>query len=111
MGILWALFWGVDMTLEHLDFLGATDASDEYGLGGCIASVSRSEIKRFACIAERDWEYATLDNVVSKPRGRLLGTPFPTHKRIEDFTTIFSVACTDDDHMNLREADAVIRYL
>ena len=111
MGILWGPFWGIDMTLEHLDFLGATDASDEYGLGGCTASASKSDIQRFARIAEREGGDATLDNVVSKPRGRSLGTPFPTRKRVDDLTAIFCVKCTDSDHINLREANAVIRYL
>ena len=46
--------WGVDMTLPHLDFIGATDASGEFGLGGCTASVPRSVLSKFAKAAERD---------------------------------------------------------
>ena len=30
-------FWGVDMRVPHLDFIGATDAFDEFGMGGCVA--------------------------------------------------------------------------
>ena len=63
------------MTLQHLNFFGATGASDEFVLGGCIAHVYAIEIKRLARIAERDGEYATLSGVVSKPRPKSLGTP------------------------------------
>ena len=52
--------WGVDMRLPHLDFVGATDASGEFGLGGCTAPMSRRAISQLSKAARRDGEYATL---------------------------------------------------
>ena len=103
--------WGVDMRLRHLDFIAATDASGEFGLGGCTALVSCSTLSRLAKAAERDGEYVTLSDVTDKPRSRSLGTPCGVGLRTKDFNSIFSVRCHGDEHINLREARAVLMYV
>ena len=99
------------MRLPHLDFIGATDASGEFGLGGCTARVPHSTLSRLAKSAERDGEYATLSDVVDKPRSRSLGTPCEVGLQTKDFNSIFSVLCHEDEHINLREARAVLLYV
>ena len=74
-GVVLAPFWGVDMRLPHLMLLGATDASSEIGLGGCMSPVDAATITNLAKAAERDGQYVTLEGIESKPRGRSLGTP------------------------------------
>ena len=60
--------WGVDMSVGHLPFIAATDASSEYGLGGCTAPRTLSSMSSLASLAERDGTYFTLQGVIDKPR-------------------------------------------
>ena len=109
--VIFGPMWGVYMRLPHLDFIGATDASGEFGLGGCTARVPLASLATMAKAAECDGEYATLADVVDKPRSRLLGTPCKVGLRTKDFSSIFSIRCHDDEHINLREARAVLLYV
>ena len=104
-------FCFVDMKLEHLDFAGATDASSEFGLGGCIAKAAKSTLSGLLAASERDGCYVTLDGIVSKPRSRSLGIPHLFGFKLHDFGAIFSYRLTDNEHINLREAHAIIFYL
>ena len=104
-------FWGVDMRLSHLDFVAATDASSEFGIGGCIAKASPTILSNLLMAAERDGVYVTLEDIVDKPRTRSLGTPHQVPFKAYDFGTIFSYRLTDNEHINLREAHAILFYL
>ena len=105
------VIWGVDMSLTHLPFLGATDASSEYGLGGCTVPRPVASMSRLAAQAERDGTYVTLRGGADKPRTRSLGTPHNLGIGLAEFTSIFSVRCSDDDHINIRECKALIFYI
>ena len=61
--------------------------------------------------AERDGVYVTLERVTDKPRARSLGEPHLTPFKTHDFGTIFSYRLIDDEHINLREARAILYYL
>ena len=111
LGILLAPFWGVDMTLPRLPFAGATDASSENGIGGCTAVLPHAAISELGRAAERDGGYVTLKGVVDKPCGRSLGVPHHLAVGFDRFSTIFSVCCSDGEHINLREARALLFYL
>ena len=106
-----AVMWGVDMGLPHLPFLAATDASSEFGLGGCTASFDPQTLSSLAAFAERDGAYVTLREVIDKPRSRSLGTPHDLGVGPGYFTTIFSIRCTDNDHINIRECKALLFYV
>ena len=106
-----APFWGVDMKLPHLGFVGATDASSEFGIGGCTAGIGEVEVSKLARFAERAGAYVTLLVVESKPRSRSLGSPHNLRVGFDRFTAIFSIKATDDDHINLREARALHFYV
>ena len=106
-----SIFCMVDMNLQHLDFVAATDASSEFGIGGCIAKASKSVLSGLLTAAERDGVFVTLQGVLDKPRGKSLGTPHLTPFRVHDFGTIFSYRLTDNEHINLREAHAILFYL
>ena len=110
-GAVLAPFWGVDMRLPHLNFFVATDASSEYGLGGCTAHMSPDEASELLKAAERDGTFVTLAGVVDKPRSRSLGTPHPLKIGMGAFTAIFSIECSDSEHINLREARVVLHYV
>ena len=110
-GVLLAPLWGVDMALPHLPFVAATDASSDYGLGGCTAPFGPKDMSHFAALSERDGAYVTLRGVVDKPRSRSMGSPHLLDAGFERFTTIFSVKLTDDDHINIRECKALLFYL
>ena len=69
------------------------------------------ELTRLAGIAERDGEYTTISGIEAKPRTRSLGTPNRLQLELNDFATTFSVRCHDREHINLREARAVVHYL
>ena len=109
--MLLAPFWGIDLRLPHLPFVGATDASGEFGIGAAISQVSAVEVAALARIAERDGEYVTVRGIEPKIHSRSLGSPQQISKRMEDFTAIFSIRCDNDRHINLREADAVVHCL
>ena len=47
-GIVLAPFWAFDMTAPHLDSVGATDASTDFGYGASLAPMSPSKIRRVA---------------------------------------------------------------
>ena len=104
-------FWGVDMALPHLPFVAATDASSEFGIGGCVASMDCNAVSDVARFAERNGAYVTMSGVEDKPRTRSLGTPLRLAFGFERFEAIFSVRCSDEDHINLREARALLHYL
>ena len=74
-GIVLAPFWGVNMRLPHLPFIGATDASSDFGIGGCTADIGISAVSELARFAEREGAYVTLAGVTDKPRSRSLGEP------------------------------------
>ena len=103
--------WGVDMSVGHLPFIAATDASSEYGLGGCTAPRTLSSMSSLASLAERDGTYVTLQGVIDKPRTRSLGTPHNLGIGLAEFTSIFSIRCHDDDHINIRECKALLFYV
>ena len=107
-GVLLGPFWGIDMALPHVPFVAVTDASSDFGIGGCTASLPPDAISELARVAERDGEYVVLNSVVDKPRGKTLGTPHSLSVGFDRFTTMFSVACVDGEHINLREARALL---
>ena len=61
-GVVLVLYTGVDMRAPHLNFIGATDASSEFGLGGCIARLDHAQLRSIGRLAERDGEYVTLSD-------------------------------------------------
>ena len=99
------------MNLNHLPFIAATDASSEYGLGGCTAQRTLASMSSLAALAERDGTYVTLQGVLDKPRIRSLGTPHNLGIGLAEFTSIFSIRCHDDDHINIRECKALLFYV
>ena len=103
--------WGVDMGISHLPFIAATDASSEYGLGGCTAPRTLASMSALASLAERDGTYVTLTGVTDKPRTRSLGSPHNLGIGLSEFTSIFSIRCHDDDHINIRECKALLFYV
>ena len=103
--------WGVDMRIGHLPFIAATDASSEYGLGGCTAPRTLTSMAALASLAERDGIYVTLAGVTDKPRTRSLGNPHNLGIGLAEFTSIFSVRCHDNDHINIRECKALLFYI
>ena len=59
-----------------------------------------------AAIAERDGTYVTLQGVIDKPRTGSSGTPHSLGIGFAEFTSIFCMRCTDNDHINIRESKA-----
>ena len=55
--------------------------------------------------------FVTLEGVLDKPRSRSLGVPHMAPFKTYDFGTIFSYRLTDNEHINLREAHAIVFYL
>ena len=105
--VVLAPFWVVDMRLGHLDLVAATDASGDYGIGGCVAPASRELLSSLVRVCERDGAYVTLTDVTDKVRSRSLRDPLPIPFRIYDLAVIFGHRLTDNDHINLREASAL----
>ena len=107
----WGIMWGIDMSLPHLPFLGATDASSEYGPRCCTTKQSMESMRLLASLAERDGTYVTLHCVLDKPRSRPLCTPHNPGIGLSDFRSIFSIRCHADDHINIRECNALLFYV
>ena len=105
------VFWGVDMRVPHLEFVRATNASDEFGMGGCIARVPRETCVELAGVSERDGEYVTIAGIEPKPRSHSLGAPHHMDLSTDAFATMFSIRCHESEHINLREARALVHYL
>ena len=89
--ILFSTFWGIDMSLPHLPFIDATDASDEFGIGGCTTPASDYYVRFLARMAERDSTYVTIRDIEPKLRSRPFGEPINISKRVSDFTSIFCI--------------------
>ena len=68
--IMFSAFWGIDISLPHLPFIGATDASDEFGIGGCTTPASDVYVRDLARMAERDGTYVTIRDIEPKLRSR-----------------------------------------
>ena len=100
-------FWGVDMALPFLPFIAATDASDEFGIGACISDSTIDYVQQLARKAETSGTYVTLQDIEPKHRSRSLGSPVAIDKCI----AIFAIQRSDTEHINLREARAVVQFL
>ena len=109
--VLLSAFWGIDMTLPYLPFVAATDASDEFGIGACVSDTAIDLVKDIARRAERDGTYVTIRGIEPKLRTRSLGEPIWVDKWVDDFTTVFSIKCESAEHINLREARALVHFL
>ena len=79
--------------------------------GGCLARMERHELTALVGVSERDGEYVIISGIELKKRSRSLGTPHRLDLGLGSFATIFSVRFHDDEHINLREARAVVHYL
>ena len=109
--VLLSPFWGIDMSLRFLPFIAATDASDEFGIGACVTDASDDYIRSLSRHVEKNGTYVTIEDIQPKARARSLGDPILIEKKLGDFTSIFSVRCDDGEHINLREARAVVHFL
>lgn len=108
-----ALFCAVDMTLPFLPCVAATDASTEFGHGGAIARASVAEVKEIARLACKSGGHVQLDGgeELSAALAARLGPRHVTCLTVHDFTAIFSIRVHHPRHINLEEADALIRYV
>ena len=103
---------GIYMTAPHLDFVGATDASTDFGYGASIAPMSPSEIRRLARLDTKVGDHVTLgagSTDDTKP-GRL-GEPHRLNCALSDFRTVMCLRVDDKEHINIREGRAFLTYL
>ena len=99
------------MALPFLPFIAATDASDEFGIGACVSDSTIDYVEQLARKSETFGTYVTLQGVELKHRSRSLGSPVAIDKCIGDFIAIFAIQRSDTEHINLREARAVVQFL
>ena len=99
------------MTLPFLPFIAATDASDKFGFGACVSVSTIDYVQQLARKAETSGTNVTLQDVEPTHRSRSPGALVAIDKFTGDFTAIFSIQRSDSEHINSREARAVVRFL
>jgi hypothetical protein len=100
------------MTRPHTDFIGATDASQDFGIGACVAEMSPERLSSVGKLCSQQGQYVTLRGPSQEPRVRSVGTPHPVGLEAADFHTVLCVRCNNsEEHINLREARALLMYL
>jgi hypothetical protein len=111
-GVGLAPYWAFDMTVPHLPFLGATDASIEFGYGACVARMGVNKLREIARLDSKVGDHvelgANMDVGSFTPR---LGRPHHLGLSLSDFHVVLCLKVVDDEHINLREGRAFIAYL
>ncbi len=104
-------FGSVDMHRPHLAFVGATDASGCFGLGAAVAKLEAPQLQRVARLCCKAGGHVTLRDVATEDLHARLGPRHDLGLPLSAFDVVLSVRCTDDDHINLREARALLTYV
>ena len=106
-----AAFGSVDMHRQHLDFVGATDASSCFGLGAAVARLPASQLRQIAGLCCKAGGHVTLRGIATDDLSARLGPRHDLKLPMSAFDVILSVRCTDDDHINLKEARGLLTYV
>ena len=75
---VFSLYGTVDMTTPYLPFLGATDASTEYGHGATIAPLSDAALRRISRLSCKAGDYVALLETLRCPRAYRGGSGIAT---------------------------------
>jgi hypothetical protein len=106
-------FISVDMRKPHLPFVGATDASSSYGHGAAVAPLSPAQVEALARFSTIDGDYVVLEG--ARPQAcqlsRKLGVPRDVGLQMSDFEVVLSLRVDRPKHINLEEAEALIRFV
>ena len=110
--IVLSAFTSVDMGLPYLGFLGATDASTEFGHGATIAPMDRQRLHNIAQLAAKSGEHVVLHGVDDTlATRRLLSRPHQLGLQLSDFEVMFSLRVEAPRHINLEEAEALLHFV
>ena len=101
------------MQLPFLPFIGATDASTEYGHGGVVAQAGIDEVRKIARMACKAGGHVCVGDGPALPAelSARLGPRHDLKLELRNFDVIFSVRVESPNHINIEEGAAVIRYL
>ena len=113
LDMVFSLFGKVDMQLPFLPIIAATDASTEYGHGGVVARASVDDVRRIARKACKSGGHVCFDEGPELPDDLLarLGPRHDLQLTLSDFDVVFSVRVETPSHINIEEANALLRYL
>ena len=108
-----APFGTVHMRLPYLEVVAATDASRQYGHGGVIARLPRSEVRKIAKLASKRGGHVQLHEgqELAEALEMRLGPRHDLGIRLRDFDVIFSVRVVSPGHINLEEGRALITFV
>jgi hypothetical protein len=111
-GVVLAPYWALDMAVPHLPFIGATDASTEFGFGACIAPMGLEQIRSVARLDAKIGDHVQLAcGGVDQDAQSRLGRPHDLGLAFSDFSVILCLKVQDDEHINIREGRAFLAYL
>jgi hypothetical protein len=106
MNTMLGCFWGVDMRRPFLPFVGATDASTVFGHGAAVAPLSVDAVQRLGRECQKKGAQFTFEEESERLRDSArcqLG--------YKDFEVVLSVRVQDPEHINIEEAQALLRFV
>ena len=101
------------MHRQFLLLLGATEASSTYGHGACVAPAGVDELRRLSRLSCKDGDHVAMHSEIElkEKTSRRLGPRHELKLQLISFRVILSVAVSNQGHINLEEAQALLRYV
>ncbi len=105
-------FGAVDMQRPFLPFLGATDASTDYGHGATVAPMSGSDLRRVSRLSCKAGGLLLAKGPLLDERlMRRLGPRHDLGLQLGDFEVVLCVQVPDPRHINLGEAASLLCFV
>ena len=113
MSFLLVAYWEVDLALQYLPLVSATDASMSFGFGASVARVPVESVEDLASLSEKRGGYVTIEGS-DGPHHCLpdrFGSHFESGLNLIDFVDVLSARAQHDCHINVLEGEAFILWL
>jgi len=113
VSFLLGAYWEVDLTLDYLPLVSATDASTSFGFGASVAPVPVALVEDLAKLSEKCGGYVKIEG----PSDIFKGLPDRFGSKLEsglsflDFKDVLSLRARHDCHINVLEGEAFILWV
>ena len=112
LNLVLAPHWVIDLTRQWMDIVAASDASEAYGFGMCVASAAPSLVRNVASLSYGDACYVRCASEAGAPPERTrVGSEFRLPFGLSHFNPVLSQKARHQTHSGGLEASAVAQGL
>ena len=106
-------FGCIDMRRPYLPLLGATDASTVFGHGAAVTPMTVDQLRTVSRLCCKAGDHVTLADgpLLPEPLSSRLGPRHVLNVPLGAFQVVISVRVESPQHINLEEANALLRYV